>query len=121
MSIKLISAKLLIVSVLFLAKLTFCHELYVLHPQKLANKFEVEGHARKGLVSSKLANFGFYDKHGVFRGRVHYPIKNQDGCRRFEEKDFDHNHLKEGSFDGHMLVIMVDRGNCHFVKKVQNV
>lgn len=97
------------------------HELYVLHPSNLTNKFQVDGKAMKGLVRSSLGHFGHYDSHGVFRGRVHYPIKNQDGCRKFVESDFDHNHLKQGSFDGHKMIIIVDRGTCHFVKKVQNI
>jgi hypothetical protein len=52
---------------------------------------------------------------------VHYPLRNQDGCREFEESDFNSNHLKEASFDGHKPIIMVDRGHCHFVTKVANI
>ena len=102
----------------FLSGIVTCHELFVIHPTTLVNKFAVEGSANKGLIRSSLGRFGFYDSHGVFRGRVHYPIENQHGCEKFKEEHFNHNHLKEGSFDGHKLIIMVDRGSCHFVKKV---
>lgn len=54
-------------------------------------------------------------------GRVHYPIKNQAGCRPFREDDFDSDHLKEASVDGHRIIIMVDRGTCHFVLKATNI
>lgn len=96
--------------------------MFVIHPHSLVNMFgSGQGTANKGLVQSSLGNFGFYDRHGVFRGRVHYPVQNQFGCDKFEESHFDHMHLREGSFDGHKLIIMVDRGQCHFVKKVQNI
>lgn len=29
--------------------------------------------------------------------------------------------MKQGSYDGHKMIVMVDRGHCHFVKKVQNI
>lgn len=93
----------------------------MVHPHTLARRFRTEGVSSKGLVPASLGGFGHYDKHGVFQGRVHYPLKNQDGCNPFKESDFDDGHLKEASFDGHKSIIMVDRGNCHFVKKVQNI
>jgi hypothetical protein len=54
-------------------------------------------------------------------GRLFYPIANQDGCRPFTGKDFDAEWHKE-EFDGATtIIIMVDRGNCHFVTKVENL
>lgn len=79
------------------------------------------GHPSKGLIRSSLGNFGHYDAGTVFQGRVHYPISNQDGCKPFRASDLDNNHLKEASLDGHKTIIMVDRGNCHFVTKVLNI
>lgn len=78
------NSKVLRLSLLILALFSACgmlqeaqaHELYVLHPSNLVKKFEVNGKAMKGLIRSSLGNFGHYDSHGVFRGRVHYPIKN---------------------------------------------
>ena len=97
------------------------HELFVLHPHQLARKFNFNSVTNKGLIQSSLGGFGTFEKDGVFQGRVHYPFTNQDGCNPFNETDFEQNHLKEASFDGHRNVIMVDRGNCHFVKKVKNI
>ena len=97
------------------------HELFVIHPHLLARKFNFNSVTNKGLLRSSLGDFGTFDKQGVFQGRVHYPLTNQDGCNPFNETDFDDSHLKEASFDGHKNIIMVDRGNCHFVKKVQNI
>lgn len=54
-------------------------------------------------------------------GRLFYPIDNQDGCRPFTGKDFDEE-WHRAEFDGMMtVIIMVDRGNCHFVTKVENL
>ena len=35
--------------------------------------------------------------------------------------DFITDHLMEGSLDGHKTIVMVDRGNCHFVVKAKNI
>jgi hypothetical protein len=42
------------------------HELYVLHPHKLARTFNINEKSNKGLVQSSLGMFGHYDLHGVF-------------------------------------------------------
>ena len=54
-------------------------------------------------------------------GRIHYPLTNQDGCQPFGTKDFNTIHLAEGASENHRPIIMVDRGNCHFVQKAQNI
>ena len=61
---------------IFFAECGCAYELYVLHPQQLANQFQVSGGAQKGGIRASLGAFGFYDKHSVFRGRVHYPLRN---------------------------------------------
>ena len=98
-----------------------CHELFVIHPHSLARKFDFNRNTYKGLVESSVAGFGTFQNNVVFQGRVQYPLNNTDGCNPFTELDFNTTHLKEASLDGHKNIIMVDRGNCHFVKKVQNV
>lgn len=55
---------------------TTAHDLYVLHPHSLARSFNINGKTNKGLVKSSLGGFGHYDLHGVFQGRVHYPLSN---------------------------------------------
>jgi hypothetical protein len=57
----------------------------------------------------------------TLRGRVHYPLSNKDGCMEFQELDFVSDHLKEASLDGHKPIIMVERGNCHFVIKAKYI
>ena len=90
-------------------------DLYVIHPHSLARKFDFNRNTYKGALQASLSHYGTFDKQSVFMGRVHYPLLNTDGCNPFEESDFDEQHLKETSMDGHKLIIMVDSGNCHFV------
>ena len=77
-----------------------------------------DGHVQKGLIKSSLGNFGHFAYGNTIQGRVHYPINNTDGCRPFTEQDF--KHIKTRGNRDH-LIIMVDRGTCHFVKKAQNI
>lgn len=53
-------------------------------------------------------------------GRVHYPDKNQNGCRGFREDDFSTDKLFDES-DDMTPIIMVDRGECSFLTKVRNI
>lgn len=79
------------------------HELQILHPSSLIDKFRDNGLSKgqTAVIASDFINQGIFDSHKIFRGRVHYPINNQYGCKPFKESDFNHNHLKEASLDGH--------------------
>jgi hypothetical protein len=68
-----------------------------------------------------MGNFGDIEYGTTIRGRVHYPIENQEGCSKFKPEHFDGEHLRQAAEDGHAPVIMVDRGTCKFVEKVKHI
>ena len=97
-----------------------CSTLKVIHPNNLKNKFAGEdynGMAEYGLIKSSVGNFGHIDYGTSIIGRLHYPLNNTDGCLPFEESNFDPEHLKESRLNNHKVIVMVDRGSCHFVLK----
>jgi hypothetical protein len=98
-------------------------KLKVVHPSDLVAKFVGVSNDKmdQGLIRSSLSNFGHFDYGTTIKGRVHYPIKNQDGCLPFEDDHFNKEHLKHGEDNNHPKIIMVDRGNCHFVQKAKNI
>ena len=52
------------------------------------------------------------------------PLENRDGCLPFTEDMFDengHKALYQDEIAIELPVILVDRGNCHFVVKVRNI
>jgi hypothetical protein len=102
-----------------LSALGAAHELKVLHPSDLRKKLthEVKGHKEEGLIKSSLGNFGHFNYGTTMRGRLHYPTQNSDGCQPFKEEHFNGEHLAEGRKQRHAPIILVDRGNCHFVVK----
>ena len=68
-----------------------------------------------------MANFGIYNYGTEVQGRLGYPIENTDGCEAFNDYQFILEHLNDRSKNGLRPIIMVDRGNCHFVQKAQNI
>lgn len=72
-------------------------------------------------MRSTLGNFGHINYGTTIKGRVHYPLENKDGCLPFNAAHFNGEHLKEGKAQKHLPIIMVDRGQCHFVVKAVNV
>ena len=75
----------------------------------------------EGTIQSSMANFGIYNYGTEIQGRLAYPIQNTDGCNPFSEYDFVLEHLDDREKSGLRPIIMVDRGNCHFVQKAQNI
>jgi hypothetical protein len=53
-------------------------------------------------------------------GRVHYPDTNRNGCNTFSESDFIIDKLFDEEDDMNPIII-VDRGECSFIKKVRNI
>ena len=68
-----------------------------------------------------MANFGYYNYGTTIKGRLHYPIKNKDGCEPFVDEHFVEEHLVDRRKHGYRPILMVDRGKCHFVIKAMNV
>ena len=105
--------------ILFLLQVLHASKLKVLHPTALKTKItkEIHGRLEKGLINSSLGNFGHFNYGTTMRGRLHYPIQNTDGCLPFQDAHVKGEHLKEGKQHNHQSIILVDRGNCHFVVK----
>jgi hypothetical protein len=65
-----------------------------------------------------LSNFGVIPYGHSLIGRIYYDPKNANGCLPFEEFDYS----KDPDDDKHPTpIILVERGNCTFVKKVRNI
>ena len=100
-------------------------KLRVIHPSDLRDNFMTEtnlyGDHEKGTIKSALGNFGTFNHFTSVKGRVHYPTSNTDGCQPFFKSHFNGEHINSGKKHKRHMLIIVDRGNCHFVKKAQHV
>lgn len=52
-------------------------------------------------------------------GKLHYPVKNRNGCEEFTYSDFSNDYLFDEQ-DDLSPILMIDRGHCTFVTKVRN-
>lgn len=85
--------------------------LRVLTPLDLVNKFD------NGEIEGSYANFGKIPYGSLLAGRVFYDANNPTGCDRFQGSL-----EREGDPDTDFSpIVLVDRGNCSFVKKARNV
>lgn len=110
---------LIITVVILLLNTLQASKLKVLHPMALRAQLtrEIHGRIEQGLIHASLGNFGHFNYGTTSKGRLHYPVSNADGCRPFNESDFNGEHLQEGIQQKHQPIILVDRGSCHFVVK----
>ena len=108
-----------------MAALAVAYDLRVIHPSKLVKEIKnynsEQQHMEQGLLRASLGNFGDIEYGTEVRGRVHYPISNQDGCEKFNSTQFHGEDLQKAVEEGHAPVIMIDRGKCKFVQKVKHV
>ena len=98
--------------------------LKVIHPYSLIKEFselKSSGFLEKGPLITSVGNFGHIDYGTSVMGLLHYPVNNTNGCLPFEDNQFNTTisqlHAKDHS---HKPIIMVDRGQCHFVLKAQH-
>lgn len=90
-------------------------------PKELAGNFE------NGQIKTTYANFGFNPYGYTISGLLHYAPNNEvaDLACKLEELqkavDFSPpDSLNKNQYD-HVPILMIDRGDCHFVTKVRNV
>ena len=102
---------------------TKCSELKIVHPSWLSKEFhgKIYDEEVEGVITSSLGNYGEFNYGTTIRGRLHYPLQNQDGCREFTDEDFDNDHLQDAKMHKHHPIIMVDRGNCRFTEKSRHI
>jgi hypothetical protein len=117
------TSKLSLAVSLLLSSVT-AYSLQIVHPTDLKADFSsfVEGEKKSGYLDTSLGNFGHFDYGTTIKGRVNYPLTNTDGCEPFVADDFEFDIINHEQYNnrGHSPIIMVNRGNCHFVKKAQN-
>lgn len=98
---------LLLLATLALSKLT------VYHPTSLRDEID----RKTGAIHSSIANFGHIPYGNNIVGKLWYDEDNRDGCG-----DFTIDINGDGDPDASPSpIVMVERGNCSFVKKVRNV
>ena len=106
-------------AVSFLLSKISASSIQIVHPTELKNEFSsmVDGKYQSGFLDSSLGNFGHFDYGTTIKGRVNYPLENTDGCDPFTMDDFEFDIINHEQYNnrGHTPIIMVDRGNCHFV------
>jgi hypothetical protein len=99
-------------------------QLQVITPESLANQFgnkQSSDSTNRGLIGATLGNFGHISYGQTVMGRLYYPTSNQDACEPFSAADFN-KHWDDAEADGSLSsIVIVDRGNCHFVQKVENL
>ena len=100
-------------SLLLLASLVES-KLKVVYPRSLKKQF------KDGEISAGLGNFGHLIYGQIQTGRLHYPAENRDGCHQFKESDF-RNDMMFDEEDDMNPIILIDRGNCPFVRKVRHI
>lgn len=89
----------------------------VYSPQELKNEVIKKKGDNDGFKVS-LANFGVIPYGHSLIGRIYYDPDNADGCQPFGDFDFS----KDPDDKDHPTpIILVDRGECTFVKKVRNI
>lgn len=103
----------------YLILLNFLHltiaDIIVRSPLSLKDKFD------KGIIKTSYATFGFNPYGYTLTGRVFYDPTNKEkdlACDYEKIKDIVTE--KTNKID-HAPIIMVDRGNCHFVDKARNI
>ena len=87
--------------------------LVVYHPKELRDKIN----SMTGEIQSSLANFGNIPYGHSIIGRLWHDVQNQNGCNEFV---IDINGFGDPDIEPSPIVI-VNRGNCSFVKKVRNI
>ena len=112
------------IAVSFLLSNISASSIQVVHPTDLKNEFSsmIDSNNQIGFIDSSLGNFGHFDYGTTIKGRVNYPEDNTDGCNAFTNDDFEFDIINHEQYNnrGHTPIIMVERGNCHFVQKAQN-
>ena len=105
-------------SILFLLFLcTTLAKVYVYSPQQLIEEVKKETGGHDGFEMS-LANFGIIPYGHSLIGRIYYDSENADGCEPYGEFDYS----GDPDDDQHPTpIILADRGNCTFVKKIRNI
>mmetsp|Transcript_20067 Transcript_20067/g.22394 ORF Transcript_20067/g.22394 Transcript_20067/m.22394 type:complete len:225 (-) Transcript_20067:728-1402(-) len=101
------------ISILLIALISVISaKLIVYNPTSLKKKFTPNGE-----IKSSVANFGHTPYGHSIMGKVWFDTENADGC-----EDFKINVTSEGDPDSSPSpIVLVQRGNCAFVKKVRNV
>ena len=91
--------------------------LKIIHPTELKKYFNavIDDKEVEGYIKPSMANFGIFNYGTTIKGRLHYPIKNTLGCEAFNYEHFVGEHLDSAEEQGLAPIIMVDRGECHFV------
>ena len=107
------------IAVSFLLSNISASSIQVVHPTDLKNEFSsmIDSSNQIGFMDSSLGNFGHFDYGTTIKGRVNYPEENNDGCNAFTNDDFEFDIINHEQYNnrGHTPIIMVERGNCHFV------
>lgn len=92
-------------------------KVIVYSPQQLKDAVVSKKGDNNGFEVS-LANFGVIPYGHSIIGRIYYDPDNANGCNAFDEFDYS----KDPDDDKHPTpIILVDRGNCTFVKKIRNI
>ena len=90
----------------------------VYSPKELKNRVTEKLGKENNQFDVSIANFGIIQYGHSLIGRIYYDPSNPTGCEPFDEFDFsgDPDDSKHPS-----PIILVDRGNCTFVRKVRNI
>lgn len=93
-------------------------KVIVYSPKELKKEVEKKKRSDEPSFQVSLANFGVIPYGHSIIGRIYYDPENADGCKQFGDFDFS----KDPDDDDHPTpIILVDRGQCTFVKKVRNI
>jgi hypothetical protein len=82
-------------------------------PDELKTYFKTKSGGKENIVAS-FANFGRIPYGYIYTGKFFYDIKNKDAEQACKPLAFFDNELDKD-------IVMVDRGNCTFVKKIKNL
>ena len=88
-------------------------KISVQSPNEMKDLFSTE----ESSVTTSYANFGIIPYGHSIKGRIYYDPTNPLGCDTFGEFDFNYNQRKSEIIP----IIIVQRGECSFVKKVWNI
>lgn len=113
---RILSINLILVSLLSLISISIA-KVIVYSPKELKDAVVRKKGNTDGFNVS-LANFGVIPYGHSIIGRIYFDPENADGCEPFGEFDYS----KDPDDNEHPTpIILVERGNCTFVKKVRNI
>lgn len=89
--------------------------MFVTYPNELKEKFPDGGN-----IEGHLGHFGHLPYGHSFKGKLHYPVNNKNGCNPFDRKNDFKNDIPFDEKGDMQPILLIDHGSCSHLTKVYN-